>query len=87
MPTFVKFIVEDSGCGNKKEELEKIFDKFYQVGTMIKPQEKGAGLGLSIVKGMVELHGGKVFVESEIGKGTKIILQFQRFEDYFLKLI
>src|SRR5215831_19005892 len=62
--------VNDSGPGISAEECQKIFQKFYQVceGGGLKP--KGTGLGLAISKSLVELHGGKIWVESEEGRGS-----------------
>ena len=69
----VKFSVKDTGAGIPKNELEKIFDKFYQTGQRAPTDISGTGLGLSIAKEIVELHGGKIWVESEEGKGTSFI--------------
>ncbi len=65
-----KVSVSDTGQGIPKEDLPHIFDKFRQAKTKATRGEKGSGLGLAIVKNLVELHGGRVWVESEIGKGT-----------------
>ena len=65
-------IVEDSGIGIQKENILKLFGKFTQFNRFDGGGEKGTGLGLSIAKGLVELHGGKIWAESEFGKGTKI---------------
>jgi signal transduction histidine kinase len=67
----VECAVADTGKGIGKEDLSKIFDKFYQTESNIFPKEQGTGLGLSIAKGIVEAHGGKIGVESQINKGTK----------------
>jgi signal transduction histidine kinase len=61
--------VSDSGCGISEEHLPKIFDKFYRVEPGSGPVA-GSGLGLAIAKGLVELHGGTIGVESALGKGT-----------------
>ena len=53
------------------EQMEKVFDKFYRVDTTDKAIE-GTGLGMTIVKHIIEAHGGKVWVESEVGKGTTV---------------
>ncbi|HNX68890.1 MAG TPA: ATP-binding protein [Candidatus Omnitrophota bacterium] len=60
----------DTGCGIPAEALGKVFSKFEQFGRGPAGAEKGTGLGLSICKGIVELHGGRIWVESELGKGT-----------------
>ena len=65
--------VEDTGIGIPKEHLAKVFDKFYQVGERFSPDITGTGIGLSIAKEIVELHGGKIWVESEKGQGAKFI--------------
>src|SRR5207245_9757156 len=67
---YVMVSVKDSGTGVPKEEQQKIFDKFYQVKVGSGYPSKGTGLGLAIVKSIVESHRGKVWVESEPGKGS-----------------
>jgi signal transduction histidine kinase len=67
---FVLVSVKDSGPGIAKEEHDRIFDKFYQVKVGSGYPSKGTGLGLAIVKSIVESHRGKVWVESEAGKGS-----------------
>jgi len=67
---FVKATVSDTGIGIKKEDLSRIFDKFYRVKTVEARQIIGTGLGLSIVKSIVDAHLGSISVESEVGKGT-----------------
>ena len=59
----------DSGHGIPCDSLPKVFEAFYRVKTEQKRDVKGFGLGLSIVKTLVELHGGQVAIESEEGKG------------------
>jgi signal transduction histidine kinase len=62
--------VNDSGPGISADECQKIFQKFYQVAESGAPKPKGTGLGLAISKALVELHGGKIWVESEEGRGS-----------------
>jgi len=65
------FSVEDTGKGIAPDSLSSIFDPFSQVEKFETKVEKGTGLGLALVKRFVMLHGGKVWVESELGKGSK----------------
>jgi signal transduction histidine kinase/CheY-like chemotaxis protein len=62
--------VADSGEGIYPEERERIFEEFYRLGDDLYGRPKGAGLGLSISKKIVEAHSGRIWVESEIGKGS-----------------
>jgi signal transduction histidine kinase len=62
--------VSDTGIGIPKEELENIFGEFQQVDTAITREFSGTGLGLNITKKFVEMHGGRIWVESELGKGS-----------------
>ena len=66
----IVFHVKDNGIGIPQDELDKIFAKFYQVDTSHTRKHSGTGLGLAICKGIVEGLGGKIWVESELGKGT-----------------
>lgn len=62
--------VSDTGVGIAKEDLSKVFDKFHQAGERVSTDISGTGLGLAIAKEIVELHGGKIWAESEEGKGA-----------------
>lgn len=62
--------IRDTGMGIKKENLKKIFDKFYRVHTGNRHDAKGFGLGLAYVRKIVQLHKGQITVDSEFGKGT-----------------
>jgi signal transduction histidine kinase len=62
--------VSDTGIGIPKEELKNIFTEFQQVDTAITREFSGTGLGLNITKKFVEMHGGRIWVESELGKGS-----------------
>ncbi|MFQ5970308.1 MAG: sensor histidine kinase [Nitrososphaerales archaeon] len=64
------FSVKDNGIGIPKNMQEGLFKKFYQVDTSVRRKSEGSGLGLAICKGIVEAHGGKMYVESDAGKGA-----------------
>lgn len=73
-----KIIVSDTGCGISAEHLPQIFDPFYRVNTSRSHKTAGSGLGLSIVKSIIERHGWSISVSSEVGRGTRFtISQFQ----------
>lgn len=65
-------VVEDTGPGIPKEALDKLFEPFYQVDSSITRAAGGTGLGLAITRHLVELHGGRIWIESEVGKGTQV---------------
>jgi signal transduction histidine kinase len=67
---FIVIAVTDQGIGIPRDEQEKIFDRFHRVSTGLVHDVKGSGLGLSIVRHIVEAHGGKVTVESRPGEGS-----------------
>jgi signal transduction histidine kinase len=68
----IEISVADTGIGITSEDQEKIFHEFYQVKGNIKNKTPGTGLGLSLTKSLVEMHGGKIWVESDgEGKGCR----------------
>jgi two-component system sensor histidine kinase VicK len=67
---YCKAEVVDSGIGIPAKDLPKLFDRFFQVEEHLTRKHGGMGLGLSVAKSMVELHGGRIWVESEEGQGS-----------------
>src|SRR6266702_6952922 len=70
----VLITIEDTGIGIAKEDLPKVFEKFYQVDSAATGQIRGFGLGLYYAREFIRLHGGSIAVESELGKGTRVIV-------------
>jgi len=68
---WLTYRVSDTGIGIPEDEVENIFAEFRQVDTTITREFGGTGLGLSITKRLVEMHGGRIGVESELGKGSR----------------
>lgn len=66
----VQIDVSDNGCGVPEEAKERIFEEFYRVDNPINEQVKGSGLGLTLVKNIIEAHNGKIWVESKAGEGS-----------------
>jgi two-component system, OmpR family, phosphate regulon sensor histidine kinase PhoR len=66
--------VGDNGKGIARNEHRRIFEKFYRVDDLLARQQEGSGLGLSIVKHVIRAHGGRILVESELGKGSTFTL-------------
>lgn len=72
--SYIEFSTKDTGIGIEKTELNNIFNRFYRINKSRGGHAKGTGLGLSIVKWIIESHNGKIFVESELNKGTNFII-------------
>jgi len=67
--------VSDHGPGIPAAEHEKIFERFYRLGSELRRETQGVGIGLSVVKHIVEAHGGRVRVVSEVGQGSRFIIE------------
>jgi len=70
-PSEIQISVKDNGVGIPQDKQKDLFKKFYQVDTTLTRERGGSGLGLAICRGIIENHGGKIFVESKEGEGAK----------------
>lgn len=79
----IEILVKDTGIGMDKKHLNNIFKRFHQIDKSLSRNAEGSGIGLSLVKSLVKLHGGKISVDSEVGKGStfKIELPAKTIED------
>jgi PAS domain S-box-containing protein len=71
----VEIIVSDTGIGIPKDKQELIFERFRQVETSLSKEQEGSGIGLSLIKSLIDMHGGAISLESEYGKGSKFIVR------------
>ncbi len=72
---FITIVIEDTGIGIPEEKLNVIFDRFRQIDKSFTRNYEGSGIGLSLVKSLVEMQGGKITVESKYGTGTKFYIK------------
>ena len=70
------FSVTDRGCGMTKEQIARAFEPFYKADKSRARAQGGAGLGLTLCKKIAQLHGGSLEIESETGKGTRVVYHF-----------
>lgn len=73
---FIEIWIRDEGIGIATNDLDEIFKKFHQVNKTLTRETEGSGIGLSLVKSLVELHNGKIIVESVLGEGTTFKIRF-----------
>ena len=71
----ITFIVEDNGVGISDEDLARVGEPYFQGGRSYERRHGGTGLGLCIVKGLVDLHGGKLSISSRVGEGTRVTVR------------
>lgn len=74
----IRMAVSDEGMGIPKEHLDKVFDRFHRIDNRDTRKVGGTGIGLYLVKHLVEAHGGKIWVESEVGKGSSFIFELPK---------
>jgi signal transduction histidine kinase len=72
-PGYIKISVQDDGVGIPAKDLPRIFERFFQVESHLTRRHGGMGLGLSVAKSMIEMHGGRLWVESVEGKGSNFM--------------
>lgn len=77
-----EFCITDDGKGIEQDKIEKLFDQFYQVEDLMTRTKGGFGLGLSIVRGIVDLHKARIDVKSRVGKGTSVCIHFPKITMY-----
>ncbi len=80
-----EFRVVDSGIGIDKEDIEKVFNRFYRVDKSRSRQTSGSGLGLPIVKALVNKLGGRISIKSELGSGTEVEFFIPNFQEYIVE--
>jgi len=71
---FIKIVVQDSGIGIPKKQKNRLFSKFFRADNAVGVQTSGTGLGLYMMKKIIDRHGGKIIVDSDEGKGTAFII-------------
>ena len=78
---FVRIDINDNGIGISSEDLPYIFDRFYRTDSSRNSSKGGSGIGLSIVRKIVEDHGGRIWAKSELGSGTDIIIMLKKHQE------
>ncbi|WP_097026984.1 Cache 3/Cache 2 fusion domain-containing protein [Clostridium peptidivorans] len=72
---FILISVKDNGVGISQDNLKQIFERFKQIGPLLSRTHEGSGIGLSLVKSLVQMHDGKISVKSKYGEGTEFIIE------------
>ena len=78
--SFAQVTVKDTGIGIADQDRDKVFDEFYRTAGASKMKEPGTGLGLSICRGIVQAHGGRIWAESQLGRGSKFIFTLPNYK-------
>jgi two-component system sensor histidine kinase VicK len=71
----IAFAVRDTGQGIPPDQLPRVFERFYRVDSSRSREHGGAGLGLAIARGIIEMHGGSIVIESQLGVGTTVTIK------------
>jgi signal transduction histidine kinase/ActR/RegA family two-component response regulator len=80
---FIQVSISDTGCGISEQEKERIFNRLYQIKTGDATTRQGIGLGLYLCKELVQLHGGDIWVDSEVGKGSNFTFVLPKNQELF----
>ena len=75
----IQFSIEDTGIGIPPQDIPKVFQEFFRADNALDQKIKGSGLGLSLVKKIVEAHKGKIWFNSELGKGTRFTFTLPKY--------
>ena len=75
---YCQLVIADDGCGIEKEDLPHIFERFYRTDSSRNSRTGGSGLGLAIAKKIMDEHGGRIWAESELGKGTEVYFTLKK---------
>lgn len=78
--SFAQVSIKDTGIGIADQDRDKVFEEFYRTAGASKMREAGTGLGLSICRGIVHAHGGRIWAESQLGRGSKFIFTLPNYQ-------
>ena len=76
---FIQFSIEDTGIGIPPQDTPKVFQEFFRADNALDQKIKGSGLGLSLVKKIIEAHKGRIWFDSELGKGTRFTFTLPKY--------